>query len=74
MFKVYCASLAAALMAGASASAVAQAPAAAPAQAAYARVDIIRDGDGKLAVIELELIEPSLWLEHSPDGGGFDGA
>ena len=33
MFKVYCASLAAALMAGASASAVAQAPAAAPAQA-----------------------------------------
>jgi hypothetical protein len=22
-----------------------------------------------LAVIELELIEPSLWLEHSPDGG-----
>ena len=33
MFKVYCASLAAALLAGASASAVAQAPAAAPAQA-----------------------------------------
>ena len=33
MFKVYCASLAAALLAGASTSAVAQAPAAAPAQA-----------------------------------------
>jgi hypothetical protein len=43
--------------------------AAAPAEAAYARVDMVRDGDGKLAVIELELIEPSLWLQHAPDGG-----
>ena len=34
MFKVYCASLAAAVLAGASASAVAQAPTAAPTQAA----------------------------------------
>jgi glutathione synthase/RimK-type ligase-like ATP-grasp enzyme len=41
----------------------------APAEAAYARVDMVRDLDGKLAVIELELIEPALWLQHSPDGG-----
>ena len=41
----------------------------APADAAYARVDLIRDDDGKLAVIELELIEPALWLQHAPDGG-----
>ena len=41
----------------------------APAEAAYARVDMVRDGSGALAIIELELIEPSLWLQHSPDGG-----
>jgi glutathione synthase/RimK-type ligase-like ATP-grasp enzyme len=43
--------------------------AAAPAPAAYARVDLVRGLDGRLAVIELELIEPSLWLQHAPDGG-----
>ena len=43
--------------------------AAAPEQPAYARVDLIRLNDGELAVIELELIEPSLWLEHAPDQG-----
>ena len=43
--------------------------AAAPAEACYARVDMVRDNDGELAIIELELIEPSLWLEHSADGG-----
>jgi glutathione synthase/RimK-type ligase-like ATP-grasp enzyme len=43
--------------------------AAAPALPAYARVDLIRLDDGTLAVIELELIEPSLWLDHAPDGG-----
>ena len=43
--------------------------AAAPEQPAYARVDLIRLDDGALAVIELELIEPSLWLEHAPDRG-----
>lgn len=43
--------------------------AAAPAEAAYARVDMIRDPAGKLAVIELELIEPALWLQHAPDRG-----
>ena len=40
-----------------------------PEQPAYARVDLIRHNDGRLAVIELELIEPSLWLEHAPDKG-----
>ncbi len=43
--------------------------AAAPSRAAYARVDMIRGQDGKLAIIELELIEPSLWLQHAPDQG-----
>jgi glutathione synthase/RimK-type ligase-like ATP-grasp enzyme len=43
--------------------------AAAPADAVYARVDMVRDNQGKLAIIELELIEPSLWLQHAPDGG-----
>ena len=43
--------------------------AAAPAEAAYARVDMVRDASGALAIIELELIEPSLWLQHAPDGG-----
>ena len=42
---------------------------AAPAEAAYARVDMVRDNDGRLCVIELELIEPALWLQHAPDGG-----
>ena len=42
---------------------------AAPAEAVYARVDMVRDNDGELAIIELELIEPSLWLQHAADGG-----
>jgi glutathione synthase/RimK-type ligase-like ATP-grasp enzyme len=42
---------------------------AAPSEAAYARVDMVRDDGGELAIIELELIEPSLWLQHAPDGG-----
>lgn len=32
----------------------------------YARADIIRDNDGKLALTELEMIEPELWLRHRP--------
>lgn len=32
-----------------------------------ARVDLVRLDDGRLAVIELELIEPSLYLRHHPD-------
>ena len=43
--------------------------AAAPAEAAYARVDMVRDDEGRLAIIELELIEPALWLQHAPDEG-----
>ena len=43
--------------------------AAAPADAAYARVDMIADAEGQLRIMELELIEPSLWIEHSPDAG-----
>lgn len=33
----------------------------------YARVDIIRDNNDQLAVIELELIEPELWFRLNPD-------
>lgn len=40
--------------------------AAAPAPCAYARVDLIRGADDNLMVIELELIEPALWLNLSP--------
>jgi glutathione synthase/RimK-type ligase-like ATP-grasp enzyme len=47
-----------------------QALAAAPAEATYARVDIVPDDNGVLCIMELELIEPSLFLHHAPDGGG----
>lgn len=43
--------------------------AAAPAPANYARVDMIEDGNGGLQIMELELIEPALWLQHAPDQG-----
>jgi glutathione synthase/RimK-type ligase-like ATP-grasp enzyme len=46
-----------------------QALAAAPAEATYARVDIVPDDQGVLRIMELELIEPSLFLDHAPDGG-----
>lgn len=36
---------------------------------AYARVDMLRDGDGAFRLMELELIEPSLFLRFAPDGG-----
>jgi glutathione synthase/RimK-type ligase-like ATP-grasp enzyme len=49
--------------------------AAAPAPAVYARVDMIDGAGGDLLIMELELIEPALWLQHSPDGGAaFAGA
>ncbi|SDB24862.1 glutathione synthetase, ATP-grasp domain [Desulfonatronum thiosulfatophilum] len=32
----------------------------------YGRVDMVRCEDGRLAVMELELIEPELWLRHHP--------
>ena len=35
----------------------------------YARVDLIRDPQGELRLMELEAIEPDLYLEHAPDGG-----
>jgi glutathione synthase/RimK-type ligase-like ATP-grasp enzyme len=43
--------------------------AAAPARATYARVDIIPDDQGTLRIMELEMIEPSLFLNHAPDRG-----
>ena len=33
---------------------------------AYARVDLIRDADGNPVLLELELIEPSLFFDHAP--------
>lgn len=36
---------------------------------AYARVDLLRDGDGVFRLMELELIEPSLFLQFAPDRG-----
>jgi glutathione synthase/RimK-type ligase-like ATP-grasp enzyme len=41
----------------------------APGKAAYARVDIVPDDAGVLRIMELELIEPSLFLDHAPDAG-----
>ncbi|MGM0739845.1 MAG: ATP-grasp domain-containing protein [Bacteroidota bacterium] len=34
---------------------------------AYGRVDMVRDPDGQWRVMELELIEPELWLRNSPE-------
>ncbi len=42
---------------------------AAPASATYARVDMIENEAGALQIMELELIEPALWLQHAPDKG-----
>lgn len=36
----------------------------------YARVDLIRGRDGKLKLIELEMIEPYLYLAHAEGEGG----
>ncbi len=43
--------------------------AAAPAEALYARVDMIATATGALKIMELELIEPALFLHHAPDKG-----
>lgn len=40
----------------------------------YCRIDLIRGLDGKLALMELEALEPDLFLEHAPDGGAMFGA
>ena len=47
--------------------------AAAPAPPVYARVDMVGDAAGKLHIMELELIEPSLFLHHAPDKGAAFG-
>ena len=47
---------------------------AAPAQAVYARVDMIAGDDGQLMIIELELVEPALFLNEAPEGGARFGA
>jgi hypothetical protein len=39
----------------------------APAPLLYARVDLARDADGRPCLMELELIEPSLFLTRSPE-------
>ena len=39
----------------------------------YARVDLVRGLDGNPALIELELIEPDLYLEYDPAGGAAFG-
>lgn len=36
---------------------------------AYARVDMLRDSDGRFRLMELELIEPSLFLQFATDAG-----
>ncbi len=41
----------------------------------YARVDLLRGNDGGLKLIELELLEPYLYLTHAPgEGGDNEGA
>ena len=51
----------------------AQGLAAAPAAPVYARVDMVGDAAGTLHIMELELIEPSLFLHHAPDKGAAFG-
>lgn len=36
---------------------------------AYARIDLLRGEDGTMLLMELEAIEPDLFLDHAPDGG-----
>ncbi|WP_309662437.1 hypothetical protein [Sphingomonas sp.] len=43
--------------------------AAAPAASTYARVDIVVGADGELLIMELELIEPALFLDYAPEAG-----
>jgi glutathione synthase/RimK-type ligase-like ATP-grasp enzyme len=44
-----------------------QALAAAPSEAVYARVDLVEGLDGQLQVMELELVEPALFLAQAPE-------
>lgn len=41
----------------------------APGPLTYARVDMVRGEGGEFCLMELELIEPSLFLDHADDGG-----
>ncbi|HZC16921.1 MAG TPA: transporter [Caulobacteraceae bacterium] len=41
----------------------------APIPLVYARVDLLRGPGGGFWLVELEAIEPDLYLEHAPDGG-----
>ena len=43
--------------------------ASAPGPLTYARVDMVRGEDGGFYLMELELIEPSLFFDHASDGG-----
>lgn len=45
--------------------------AAAPGPLLYARVDMVRDDAGAFRLMELELIEPSLFLTHTTEGGAM---
>jgi hypothetical protein len=45
----------------------------APAPPVYARVDMVGDASGTLHIMELELIEPSLFLHHASDKGAAFG-
>ena len=41
----------------------------------YARIDMVRDADGRWLLMEAELIEPDFYLNHAPDAGaGFTAA
>ncbi len=44
-----------------------RAMAACPSPPAYGRVDLVRDERGQWLVMELEIIEPELWLRHHPE-------
>jgi glutathione synthase/RimK-type ligase-like ATP-grasp enzyme len=48
-----------------------QALAAAPSHASYARVDMVRGLEGALQIMELELVEPALWLDLAPGAAGL---
>ena len=43
--------------------------AAAPQDLVYARIDMLRDLEGRLALMELEAIEPDLYFAYTPDAG-----
>ncbi|HMS21307.1 MAG TPA: hypothetical protein PKC46_12285, partial [Sphingorhabdus sp.] len=40
-------------------------------QLTYARIDMVRDGEGAFRLMELELIEPSLFLHFAADEGAM---